>query len=311
MSRSNESLALLLLLDATADTAQEAGRERRERRSAEERARIEREAAEVRRRAEEAASSRKGGDTLAFMSAGVLAVTVLGPWLIGHFLMTKTFVLGDDPRVYEPEVRGIGDHFWATYLGGLVPVLLLAGIFVVARPPWQGRMVHVVIGWVAVAGALVVLLPTAMNEWHDAESVSAAKLRETAFPFADRYFNCESWTIAAENGLQQPELWQVHLAQSKGTPGSKCNRVVIYRGWQRVTSNDLPDGNWFAGDIVVNYPGWPEPYETSSSGDVYAVSRDSGERRAMNPKATSIDLGTESGQRLIFNLAGEGPFELR
>lgn len=311
MSRSNESLALLMLLDATAETARETGQQRREQRAAAERARIAAEAEAVRQQAAMAAERRRGGDAFAMMVAAGLAVTVLGPWLIGHFLMTETFVLSPDERVYDDEIRGISDHFWATYLGGLVPVVLLLGVFLVARPPWQGRKRTVVVGWIAIGATLVLLLPTAMNKWQRAENMSAIKLRETAFPFADRYLDCASWNIGGENGVQQRELWQVHLGQLKGTPGRGCNRVNIYRGWEFVTAYNLPEGNFFTGDIVVNYPGWTEPYESSSSGDIYSVSTKTGVRNPMNPNATNIDLMTETGQRLVFPLAGEGPFELR
>lgn len=300
MTRSNESLALLILLDATSESACEQGRRIRE-------SRVE----QARVQAQGEARQRQGGDSLAMVAAVGLAVTVLGPWLLGHFLMTKTFVLEADPKVYEDQIRGLSDHFWATYLGGLVPVVLALGIFLVARRPWQHRTFAVVVGWIAVASSLVILLPTAMGQWEAAEEKSAAKLRETAFPFGDRFLNCDSWNIGSENGIHQPELWQVHLGQVSGTAGRGCNRVSIYRGWQFVVKHDLPPGNFFTGDITVNYPGWPEPYDNSHSGDIFSKSRSTGSRLPMNPNATSVDLLTENGQRLVFPLAGEGPFDLR
>lgn len=280
-----------------------------------------REAAERARREAAAAadaSARRGvarrlsdGDLTAVKVAAVAAITVVIPWLIGHFLLTKTFVLKADPAVYEPDIRGLGDHFLATYLGGLVPILLAAGVFVVARRPWDMRMRNVVLGWVVIGATLLVLLPTSMGKWETAERHAADQLRETAFPFAKRFLQCASWNIGGENGLQQPELWQVHLGQLQGTPGRECNRVLIYRGWQLVNTYDLPSGKFFTGNIVVNYQGWPEPYKDTGGGNIFSQNTNTGVRQPMNPKATSIDLGVDSGQRLVFTLAGEGPFDLR
>lgn len=300
MSRSNESLAMLLLLDATAEAAREEGQRARDQR-----------VEQVRLEAQRAAGRRQGSDYLAMILAVGAAVTVLVPWLIGHFLLTKTSVLKADPSVYVPDIRGISDHFLATYLGGLVPVALGLGVFLVARRPWQHRIASVVIGWIAVAASLIILLPAAMGQWKHAEANSAAKLRETAFPFSAKFLNCASWTIGGENGVHQTELWQVHLGQVQGTPGRDCNRVFVYRGWQFVVQHDLPEGNFFTRDITVNYIGWPKPYEDSGGGDIFSEFTTSGVREPMNPNATSIDLLTTSGQRLVFTLAGEGPFDLR
>lgn len=104
---SNDTLVLALLLDASAETAREQGQRIRDQR-----------AEEARGRVRSAASDLSGNDTMAVLFAGFLAITVLAPFLIGHFLMTETFVLKPDPGVYEESVRGISDHFWATYLGG-------------------------------------------------------------------------------------------------------------------------------------------------------------------------------------------------
>lgn len=302
MSVSNESLALTLLVDATADTAREAGQSSLDAR-----------AAEARRVLQQAAEQRQAGDFGAMVLAAGAAVTVLVPYLIGHFLMTKTFVLKADPGVYETEVRGLKDHFLGTYLAGLIPVVLLLGIFLVARRPWEGRRRTVIIGGIAIASALFVLMPNAMSQWDDSEQTTVAKLRETAFPFDKRYLNCESWEISAEDGLQQPELWQVHLGQLKDSGVNGCNRVNVYRGWMFVGAYNLPDGDTFTGHVIVNHEGWPEPYETTGSGEIGAVSKKTGLPVPMNPIATNVELKTEQGRSLQFSLdgAGRGGFDLR
>ena len=295
VARSNAALALVLLADATAESAQAEGQELRDRL-----------AEQQRRQIALAAGRRSSGDVFAVILAGFLAITVLAPFLIGHFLLTKTFVLKADPRVYEEQVRGIGDHFFATYLAGLVPIVLGLGIFLVARTPWQGRQATVAAGWIAVLGSLVMLLPIAQSKWHDAEQKTIAKLRETPFPFADRYYQCASWYIHAENGAKQPELWQVHLGRLKGSDVNGCNRVNVYRGWQFVGAYDLPDGDTFTGDVVINHIGWDQPFEDSGGTTVSAISRNTGELVPMNPVGTNIDLATENGHRLQFSLDGAG-----
>lgn len=288
---SNEYLALSLLADATAENAREDGRRIRDERAEQNRQRI-----------RLAAAERSGADILALMGAGLLAITVLIPWLVGHFLLRKTFVLRANPAVYESEARGLADHFLATYLGGLVVVVLGLGIFLVARRPWQGRVGTVVGGWIAVLGALVVLLPIAGSQWDAAEHKTIKHLRETAFPFSKRFYECAGWTIGAENGAHDPELWQVYLAQVKGTSGSACNRVHIYRGWQPAGYYDLPDADTFTGEIIVGYVDWTEPYRQTGSADVFSYHKNSGEKVPMNPLATNIELLTTNGHTLEFTL---------
>ena len=302
MSQSNDTLALALLVDATAESAREQGQSVRDSRDE-----------QARREIAAAARRRRDGDVRALMLAGFLAVTVLAPFLIGHFLLTETFVLELDPGVYYDEVRGIGDHFLATYLAGLIPIAATLGVFLVARTPWQGRMVAVSAGWLVLLGSVAVLLPVAQSQWHDAEQQTIAKLRETPFPFDERYYNCESWEIHAENGIHQPELWQVHLGRLKGSDVDGCNRVNVYRGWQLVGVYNLPDGDTFTGDAVINHVGWDSPYEVSGSGEVWSENSSTGVQMPMNPVATNFDLGTANGRRLNFSLDGAGfdHFELR
>lgn len=156
--------------------------------------------------------------------------------------MTRTFVLEPDPDVYVEEVRGIWDHFLATYLAGLIPIATLLGAFLVLRRPWARRTWPVVTGGLALVSAVALLLPVTKSEWHDAEQTTVVKLRETAFPYAEMYVDCVSWTIGAENGAHQPELWQVHLGLAKGSSVDGCNLAAVYRGWRFVGNFTLPEG---------------------------------------------------------------------
>ena len=295
MAISNEALALVLLTEVTAEEAQILGEQARDQRI---------EAAQSRVR--QAASSRGDGDMFAAFIAAALAITVLGPFLIGHLLMTKTFVLKPDPGVYNQTIRGISDHFFAIYLGGLVPIALLLGIFLVARTPWRYRRTAVIGGWLAIAGTLVFLIPTAQSKWHADEEKSMGKLRETAFPFARQYLTCASWTVAAENGAKDPELWQVYLGQRANSGVQGCNRVSVYRGWQFVGLFDLPDRNTFTSTVEVNYPGWNKPFRQQGSGSIVAEFTNTGQTFAMNPICTNIALATVNGLTLEFSLDGAG-----
>lgn len=247
-------------------------------------------------------NDRSTGDLLATLGAGALAITVLVPFLIGHFLLTKTFVLKPNAGVYDGSARGILDHFFATYLAGLVPIALALGIFLVARRPWQGRAVAVVGGAIVLIGSLVILLPMAMSKWNGAEQKTIAKLRETAYPFSAHYYTCANWTIHAENGVHDPELWQVHLAQVKGTYGDGCNRVWVYRGWQPVSNYDLPGGDVFTGEAIVNHFNWPSPVREQGTGEFSSTDSATGASVPMNPMGTNFDLPTANGQVLSFTL---------
>lgn len=260
-----------------------------------------------------AARQRSAGDSRAIGWAVGLAITVLVPFLIGHLLLTKTFILKPNLGVYDGQARGIVDHFFATYLAGLVPIALALGVFLVARQPWRGRTVAVAVGVISLVGSLVVLLPMTMSKWNAAEQKTVAKLRETAYPFSDSYYTCASWKVHAENGLHDPELWQVYLAQVKGTTGSGCNRVWVYRGWQPVSSFDLPGGDVFTGEAIVNHFDWPQPVHEQGTGDIWSQSSATGGRVAMNPRGTNVDLPTANGQVVDFTLdvAGTDGFKLQ
>ncbi|GAB3003568.1 protein kinase domain-containing protein [Mycobacterium bourgelatii] len=300
---SNDALALALLIDATADIAREQGQRDRDDH-----------AEEARGETLTAAASRRGwNDIKATIAAVVLAATVRVPLLIGQFVMTKTFVLKPDSNVYEASARGVRDHHLAFYLAGLIPIALLLGIFLVARRPWAGRRVAVAGGIVLLIGTPVVLLPTAVSKWHEAEGKTIAKLRETPFPFEQEHYSCASWTFDAETGAHDPELWQVYLGQSLDTPGQGCDRADVYRGRQFVGAYNLPDGDSFTGEIVVDTPGWTEPERATSSTRFAPHDNTTGRRARMDPTNTNVKLPTTNGRVLDFTLdgAGQNGFELR
>lgn len=261
---------------------------------------------EIRRRT----SARRGRDLRFIIVAGLLCVTVAIPLALGYFVMGKTPLLKPSAAVWTDEVRKFSDHFPAYYLAGVFPILLLLAAALL-WPPLERRRYSVAVGGAALIAALFAI-GQAQSSWNGAEDKAADRLRETAFPFSKTYLNCASWTFRAENGVHQPELWQVHLGQVQGTAGNGCNRVNVYRGWQFVGAFNLPEGDIFTGHIAVNHVGWDKAYEQQGSGDVWQTSRATGAQTPMNPVATNIDLSTKRGHALEFSLDGaaSGAFDL-
>lgn len=301
----NDNLAAVLLADATAGLAQQqaataraqiAAGELAEARRLEEIERTRLAGIEATQRQQ--ANRRRGADHSAMVLATVAAVTVLVPYLIGHFLLRKTPVLELDPAVYDERARGLADHFLPDYLGGLAVVGVLLALYLLLRP-WAFRASSVIVGWVLVAALLIVLLPTTVSKWNDAEAKTIASLRETSFPFQEEFHHCYSWDFDAENGASQRELWQVHLGSTLGTTVTGCNRINIYRGWLYVGAFDLGNGDTFTGDIVVNMPNWTEAFSTTGSSSIYQI-----DRQAMNPLAVGVDLSTAFGSHVRFTLDG-------
>lgn len=304
-ARSNDNLAAVVLADATVGLAQQQAASARAQVAADDLAEVQRleeiertRLAEIEANQRQQANRRRGSDFSAIALAGGAAVTVLGPYLLGHFVLRKTALLASDPGVYDERARGLGDHFLPDYLGGLAVVVALLAVFLLLRP-WAFRLPSVILGWVLTVALFVILIPATMSQWDDAEAKTVASLRETSYPFAEDYIDCYSWDFDSENGASQRELWQVHLGRTRGTDVEGCNRINVYRGWIYVGGFDLGNGDTFTGDIVVNMPNWTEPFITSGSSSVYQISRE-----PMNPLAVGVDLATEFGGHIRFTLDG-------
>ncbi|MFD3458353.1 hypothetical protein ACFWVM_01470 [Nocardia fluminea] len=304
----NTRVAQLILLESVLGTAlTQAGQAQQQRDVAEERERLQR----VQERAR-LAKPRRDNDYTAMGSAGLACVTVLGPYLLGHFALRKTFLLAPDSRVFDEQARGLADHFWADYLGGVTAIGALLAVFLLVRPR-EFRQREVIIGGVIAAVTVLVLLPTTLSWWHEAEGNTVTSLRESAFPFAARYVDCASWEIEAENERWQHELWQVHLGQTKGSPRvSECNQVSVYRGWERVGSFELDNNDHFTESITVRDVTWSAPFTTDRSTTIYSTTAQ-GTRVRMKPADVTVELPTTDGRTITFDLAGStaGRFEVR
>lgn len=304
----NTRVAQLILLESVLGTAlTQAGQAQQQRDAAEERERLHR----VQERAR-LAKPRRDNDYMAMGSAGLACVTVLGPYLLGHFALRKTFLLAPDSRVFDEQARGLADHFWADYLGGVTAIGALLAVFLLVRPR-EFRQREMIIGGVIAAVTVLVLLPTTLSWWHEAEGNTVTSLRESAFPFAARYVDCASWEIEAENERWQHELWQVHLGQTKGSPRvSECNQVSVYRGWERVGSFDLDNNDHFTESITVRDVTWSAPFTTDRSTTIYSTTAQ-GTRVRMKPADVTVELPTTDGRTITFDLVGSaaGRFEVR
>ncbi|WP_019931270.1 hypothetical protein [Nocardia sp. BMG111209] len=193
-----------------------------------------------RRRAGPLRESDKAVLTLAI----ALAITVLAPYLIGHFLMRKTGLMAPDPAVYDGAVRSLGDYFPADYFAGVAVLAALTAIFLLVRP-WHHRVPSVVTGWVLVFALFAFLLPKAAESWQHGERVSAGKLASTAFPFGSRYYQCDSYRYSIDWKEGGRETWQIYLTQESGFAGRGCNRVAVYAGWHQVGEFTTTDGDTF------------------------------------------------------------------
>lgn len=303
--RSNSALARLILVETTLGTAlAQVATAQAERHAAEQREQDRRDQERLR-----AAQPRRANDYTALSAAGLACVTVLVPYLLGHFLMRKTFVLDPDPRVYDDEARGLADHFWADYLGGVVVIGALLAVFLLARPR-EFRQREMIIGGIIAGATLILALPTAMSEWQSAENKTVTALRETAYPFDSRYLSYDSWSVDGQDATGLPEKWQIHLGNTKGTPRGS-NRINIYRGWRDAGAYNLGGGDTFTGELTLTDAQIGKPYTTKSSGPI--VSKINGVEQRMDPAGVSIELPTENGRTVVFTLAGgaNGQFELR
>lgn len=230
-------------------------------------------------------------DPLQLLSpAMALAVTVVGPNLLGHFLLRKTFLLCPNSSVHNDQVRGLADHFLPDYCAGSLVVALAISVYLLVRL-WEFRTPSIVIGWALVAVSLMWLLPTTRSSGNRAEAVSIDHLRETVFPFASQYVECRDWTFDAENSTHQSELWQVYLGRTAGTgsSGGGCNRIAVYRGWQFVGAYDLVDDT-FGSTITVNKPDRSKPFTLQGSGSISQTNR-----LHMDPGVVGVTLPTEAG----------------
>ena len=228
------------------DRAEAARRAEEERqRKIQQRQQSEQRRAEARQARERAASRRRSTDLGILVTAFVLCVTVLVPWLLGRYALRGRLFRSDLSGLFDPEVRDTGAYFLTDWTAGCVVILVGAAVLVVVRPWWH-RAVSLVFAGIFGVGAVVGLAPYSQREWTAQERVSVATLRSTDYPFADRYYTCggarvtygTSKVLPGEPGV----VYTLFTAQVAGSNANGCDRVVFYQGWRRVRSIDLKKG---------------------------------------------------------------------
>ncbi|WP_433733977.1 hypothetical protein ACQP0C_17700 [Nocardia sp. CA-129566] len=170
------------------------------------------------------------------------ALTVVVPWLIGHFLLRGRY-LQTSSLVYDDQIRAIWPYFWTELRGGWALIALISGALLALRP-WQGRR-PAVVGGVVLLCVAVWLGTGARAGFGDAESDSVRKLASTTFPFDSRFLSCgRGLTLGFQSTKSGPveSMWQLYLGSELGYRGNGCNRISVYRGWQRVGYLTLPAG---------------------------------------------------------------------
>jgi serine/threonine protein kinase len=194
--------------------------------------------------------TRRDRDGRALLWAVGLCVTVLVPLGLGYFVMAKTPLLKPNPAVLTDDVRKFSDHFPAYYLAGVFLILIVLAVALL-WPPLQGRPLWTGIGVVALIGAIMAATH-ASSSWEGAEAKAVDRLASTAFPFGKHYYSCGSsyFDLNFKNGDHQ--MWQNYLAKTTDLPGSSCNRIVVYEGWNQVGVFTLTGGDSFVANSWDN-----------------------------------------------------------
>ncbi|GAB2736832.1 hypothetical protein GCM10027090_05250 [Sinomonas soli] len=171
-----------------------------------------------------------------------LALTGVGPWLIGRFVLQDNIMYTTSSGVFNRSARGFWPYVPTLYLGGLAALLLLGGI-AMALQPWVGRIGPGFVGLVLVGASFAVgSLGTSL--WQAQENATVQQLMETPFPFDNSYYTCGHAEASLKDASGKSWLYQVWSARIAGSQvaADACNRVVIYQGWQQLKTYDLPSG---------------------------------------------------------------------
>lgn len=232
------------------------------------------------------AAERTKSDIRMIVTWFCLCVTVLVPYLIGHFGIRRTNWLPADSALFDARVRGLATYFLPDYLSGVITLSLLLSAFMLLRN-WNRRTPNIIGAAALTLACAFVVYPFALEKWRTAETESIHKLATTAFPFDDQYYTCDSaiYEIEWTNGAEEP--WQIYLARTQNSQDG-CNLVEVYRGWTYIGSFAMHDGDVFT-------PGTWNNTDISSGG--------------FTLDQIWINLATDNGGTLRFTLAGAGRAE--
>ncbi|MGN6301738.1 MAG: serine/threonine-protein kinase, partial [Angustibacter sp.] len=237
-----------------ADEERERQREEREKAEAAALAELEREA----RRAEQRVTGRRrrGNDFFAAFVAVVLCATVLGPWLVGRYLLRDTLGRDQMGRVFDTHARHAGEYFLSDWSAGCVVVGLLLAVFVLVRP-WHHRRVNVALAIALVVGLLAVVVPFSRDHWKTAEMATGERLLSEPFPFSQWFYTCGSDSVEFPNPSGTTTTYALWSAKTQGSSVEGCDRLELYQGWKRVALVTLPasralSGSGFSSPITAS-----------------------------------------------------------
>lgn len=171
-----------------------------------------------------------------------LALTGVGPWLLGRFVLQDNIMYTPSSDVINKNAREFWPYVPTLYLGGLAALLLVGGIAMVLQP-WVGRIGSGLVGLALVAASLPVA-SFGTSLWQAQEDATAQRIMVTPFPFEDSFYTCghaEASLLDASGRSWLYQVWSARIAASQ-VASDACNRVVIYQGWQRLRADDLPSG---------------------------------------------------------------------
>lgn len=191
-------------------------------------------------------------DVVVIVSWFWVSVTIIGPWLVGFFVLKDGPLLSREAGVFDTEARDYFDYFWALYFAGLAVVSLVVAAVLLLRP-WRGRWLWgVTVGLILAVGSTAVVLPHAQGLWRDSEAETLQLLETGYYPFGESFFTCGAESAMVTDSSGELAQWQVHTARRANSDTTSCNRLVVYRGWERVDQVDAEDGREFDSRPQVN-----------------------------------------------------------
>lgn len=177
-------------------------------------------------------------------------ITVIVPWLIGHYLLRDRFGRTYSASVYDSSVRSAGHYFMTDFIAGTFLLVVVTGCIVLLGRNWRRRIPSIVIAIAMISGGVLWLRPSANNRWNKDEAQSASLLRSSVFPFSDHYATCGEDNVSYTDSSGSTYTISAFSATTLGSAEAGCNRVSIYSGWCLLKQIDLPSGDLVASQIL-------------------------------------------------------------
>jgi Protein kinase domain len=198
-----------------------------------------------RQQRQQSAARRRATDRTIIGWAIALCATVLVPWLLGRYALRGWLFRPDGAGVFDGEARGSGDYFLSDWTAGCCVIALVAFVLLVIRP-WWGRAGSLVVAAILAGAAIFGLMPYSEHQWSAQETITASKLRGTAYPFSEKYYTCgkASKPFGKSKVISGgPDVtYSLFSARDQGSSVDGCNRLDFYQGWRRVKTINLKKG---------------------------------------------------------------------